>query len=83
MWQEVVVLGAARASSTARRHGDWRREDVIHDKMVHGDRRCDGVGCGATDFMRDGGRRRKKEDGGYAVPLCEDGGAKLPQEESA
>ena len=47
MRQEAVVLGAATASSTARRCGDWRCEDVIHDKMVHGDRCCDGVGGGA------------------------------------
>ena len=81
MRQEAVVLGAATASSTARRCGDWRCEDVIHDKMVHGDRRCADVGCVATDSMRDGGRQRE-EDGGHAVPLGGDGSAKLPQEDN-
>ena len=46
MRQEVMLHDAAMASSTARRHGDWRREDVIDDKMVHGDRRCNGAGGG-------------------------------------
>ena len=46
MRQEVVVLGAATASYTARLRGDWRFEGVIHDEMVHGNRRRDGVDTG-------------------------------------
>jgi hypothetical protein len=36
MRQEVVVLGAATASSTARCRGDQRYDGVIHGRMVHG-----------------------------------------------
>ena len=39
----VTPLGGTAARS---RHEDRRREDVIHDKMVHGNQRCDGVGGG-------------------------------------
>ena len=69
MRQEAVVLGAATASSTARRCGDWRCEDVIHDKMVHGDRRCDSVGGGEWPAVAL--RRRRQVAAGDPYDDCD------------
>ena len=49
--------------------GDRRREDVINDKMIHGDRRCDGVGGGEWPAVAL--RRRRQVAAGDPYDDCD------------